>query len=206
MRVQGHLPLNPVGLGAVNQYVAFNTATSFATNTNWQAYGGETTMTYLTQMLGLTFQNFVSAAVGMAVLVALIRGFIRSRTAGARQLLARHRARRRLHPVAARGDRRRRAHHPGRRADVLGLGRRARIQGFDQTIARGPVASQIAIKQLGTNGGGFFNVNSAHPFEGAGPLGNFFELLSILLIPAALCYMFGKMVGNVRQGGPSSPR
>ena len=129
MRVQGHLPLNPVGLGAVNQYVAFNTAASFATNTNWQAYGGETTMTYLTQMLGLTFQNFVSAAVGMAVLVALIRGFIRSRTndlgnfwrdtvRGVVYIL-----------LAARGDRRRRAHHAGRRADVLGLGRRARHPG-----------------------------------------------------------------------------
>ena len=200
MRVQGHLPLNPVGLGAVNQYVAFNTATSFATNTNWQAYGGETTMTYLTQMLGLTFQNFVSAAVGMAVLVALIRGFIRSRTQdlgnfwrdtvrGVVYILL---------PLAVIV------------AVVLitqgvvqtfsGSAVAHGIQGFDQTIARGPVASQIAIKQLGTNGGGFFNVNSAHPFEGAGPLGNFVELLSILLIPAALCYMFGKMVGNVRQG------
>ena len=200
MRVQGHLPLNPVGLGAVNQYVAFNTATSFATNTNWQAYGGETTMTYLTQMLGLTFQNFVSAAVGMAVLVALIRGFIRSRThdlgnfwrdtvRGVVYILL---------PLAVIV------------AVVLitqgvvqtfsGSAAAHGIQGFDQTIARGPVASQIAIKQLGTNGGGFFNVNSAHPFEGAGPLGNFVELLSILLIPAALCYMFGKMVGNVRQG------
>jgi len=200
MRVQGHLPLNPVGLGAVNQYVAFNTAASFATNTNWQAYGGETTMTYLTQMLGLTFQNFVSAAVGMAVLVALIRGFIRSRTddlgnfwrdtvRGVVYILL---------PLAVIV------------AVVLitqgvvqtfsGSAAAHGIQGFDQTIARGPVASQIAIKQLGTNGGGFFNVNSAHPFEGAGPLGNFVELLSILLIPAALCYMFGKMVGNVRQG------
>ena len=200
MRVQGNLPLNPVGLGAVNQYVAFNTATSFATNTNWQAYGGETTMTYLTQMLGLTFQNFVSAAVGMAVLVALIRGFIRSRTddlgnfwrdtvRGVVYILL---------PLAVIV------------AVVLitqgvvqtfsGSAVAHGIQGFDQTIARGPVASQVAIKQLGTNGGGFFNVNSAHPFEGAGPLGNFVELLSILLIPAALCYMFGKMVGNVRQG------
>ena len=128
MRLQGHLPLNPVGVG-VNQYVAFNTATSFVTNTNWQAYGGETTMSYLTQMLGLTFQNFVSAAVGMAVLIALIRGFVRSRTPGARQLLARHGARRGLHPVAARGDRRRRAHHPGSGADVLELGRGARHPG-----------------------------------------------------------------------------
>ena len=200
MRVQGHLPLNPVGLGGVDKYVAFNTATSFATNTNWQAYGGETTMTYLTQMLGLTFQNFVSAAVGMAVLVALIRGFVRSRTQelgnfwrdmvrGTVYILL---------PLAVivavviitQGA----VQTFSNSAVAHG------IQGFDQTIARGPVASQIAIKQLGTNGGGFFNVNSAHPFEGAGPLGNFVELLSILLIPAALCYTFGKMVGNIRQG------
>ena len=129
MRVQGHLPLNPVGLGAVNQYVAFNTATSFATNTNWQAYGGETTMTYLTQMLGLTFQNFVSAAVGMAVLVAFDPRVHPVAHPGSRKLLARHRSRRGLHPAAARRDRRRRAHHAGRRADVLGLGRRARHPG-----------------------------------------------------------------------------
>ena len=200
MRVQGHLPLNPVGLGGVDKYVAFNTATSFATNTNWQAYGGETTMTYLTQMLGLTFQNFISAAVGMAVLVALIRGFVRSRTQElgnfwrdmvrgtvyillplsvivAVVLITQGVVQTFSNSAVAHG-----------------------IQGFDQTIARGPVASQIAIKQLGTNGGGFFNVNSAHPFEGASAFGNFIELLSILLIPAALCYTFGKMVGNVRQG------
>ena len=157
-------------------------------------------MTYLTQMLGLTFQNFVSAAVGMAVLVALIRGFIRSRTPelgnfwrdmvrGVVYILL---------PLSAivavvlitQGV----VQTFSDSAVAHG------IQGFDQTIARGPVASQIAIKQLGTNGGGFFNVNSAHPFEGAGPLGNFLELLSILLIPAALCYTFGKMVGNIRQG------
>jgi K+-transporting ATPase, KdpA len=200
MRVQGHLPLNPVGLGGVDKYVAFNTATSFATNTNWQAYGGETTMTYLTQMLGLTFQNFISAAVGMAVLVALIRGFVRSRTQElgnfwrdmvrgtvyillplsvivAVVLITQGVVQTFSNSAVAHG-----------------------IQGFDQTIARGPVASQIAIKQLGTNGGGFFNVNSAHPFEGASAFGNFIELLSILLIPAALCYTFGKMVGNIRQG------
>ena len=200
MRVQGHLPMNPVGLGGVDKYVAFNASTSFATNTNWQAYGGETTMSYLTQMLGLTFQNFVSAAVGMAVLVALIRGFIRSRTQElgnfwrdtvrgvvyillplsvivAVVLITQGVVQTFSNSAVAHG-----------------------IQGFDQTIARGPVASQIAIKQLGTNGGGFFNMNSAHPFEGAGPLGNFVELLSILLIPAALCYTFGKMVGNIRQG------
>jgi K+-transporting ATPase ATPase A chain len=200
MRVQGHLPLDPVGLAGVNQYVSFNTATSFVTNTNWQAYGGETTMSYLTQMLALTFQNFVSAAVGMAVLIALIRGFMRSRTQelgnfwqdmvrGVVYILL---------PFSAifaiilvtQGV----VQTFSNSAVVHG------IQGFDQTIARGPVASQIAIKQLGTNGGGFFNVNSAHPFEGASPFGNFLELLAILMIPAALCYTFGKMVGRVREG------
>ena len=200
MRLQAHLPLNPVGLPAVNQYVSFNTSASFTTNTNWQSYGGETTMSYLSQLLVMTFQNFVSAAVGMAVLVAMIRGFVRSRTPelgnfwrdtvrGVVYILL---------PVAAilavilitQGV----VQTYSDSAVVHG------IQGFDQTIARGPVASQIAIKQLGTNGGGFFNVNSAHPFEGGTPFGNFLELLSILLIPAALTYTFGKMVGKVREG------
>jgi K+-transporting ATPase ATPase A chain len=200
MRLQAHLPLNPVGLPAVNQYVSFNTSASFITNTNWQPYGGETTMSYLSQMLVMTFQNFVSAAVGMAVLVALIRGFVRSRTQelgnfwrdivrGVVYILL---------PISA----------------VLAVVLVTQgvvqtfsnsavahgIQGIDQTIARGPVASQIAIKQLGTNGGGFFNVNSAHPFEGGSAFGNFLELLSILLIPAALTHTFGKMVGKVREG------
>ena len=200
MRLQAHLPLNPVGLPAVNQYVSFNTSASFTTNTNWQSYGGETTMSYLSQLLVMTFQNFVSAAVGMAVLVAMIRGFVRSRTPelgnfwrdtvrGVVYILL---------PVAAilavilitQGV----VQTYSDSAVVRG------IQGFEQTIARGPVASQIAIKQLGTNGGGFFNVNSAHPFEGGTAFGNFLELLSILLIPAALTYTFGKMVGKVREG------
>ena len=200
MRFQAHLPLNPVGLPAVNQYVSFNTSASFTTNTNWQAYGGETTMSYLSQLLVMTFQNFVSAAVGMAVLIAMIRGFVRSRTPelgnfwrdtvrGVVYILL---------PVAAilavilitQGV----VQTYSDSAVVHG------IQGFEQTIARGPVASQIAIKQLGTNGGGFFNVNSSHPFEGGTAFGNFLELLSILLIPAALTYTFGKMVGKVREG------
>jgi potassium-transporting ATPase potassium-binding subunit len=200
-RLQNHMPLNPVGLGAVDQYVSFNTASSFTTNTNWQAYGGETTMTFLSQMLALTFQNFVSAAVGMAVLVALFRGFARAKrdevgnfwrdlVRGTLYILL---------PLSAivaillvtQGV----VQTLGANESVTG------IQGFEQTIARGPVAGQIAIKQLGTNGGGFFNVNSAHPFEGGiGAFGNFIELLSILLIPAALTYTFGKWVGNVRQG------
>ncbi len=200
-RLQNHLPLNPVGLGAVDKYVSFNTAASFITNTNWQAYGGETTMSYLSQMLALTFQNFVSAAVGMAVLVALFRGFVRSKrdevgnfwrdlVRGTVYILL---------PLAGivavllvtQGV----VQTLGASASATG------IQGFGQTIARGPVAGQIAIKQLGTNGGGFFNVNSAHPFEGGiGGFGNFIEMFSILLIPAALTYTFGKWVGNVRQG------
>jgi potassium-transporting ATPase potassium-binding subunit len=199
-RLQGSLPLNPLGLPGVDRYVAFNTASSFITNTNWQTYGGEFTMSYLSQMLGLTFQNFVSAAVGMAVLIALIRGFTRSKTdelgnfwrdlvRGTVYILL---------PLSAivavvlvsQGV-----------VQTLGSSQPASgVQGFEQLIARGPVASQIAIKQLGTNGGGFFNVNSAHPFEGGGPIGNFVEMFSLLAIPAALTYTFGKMVGNVRQG------
>jgi K+-transporting ATPase ATPase A chain len=200
-RIQGNLPLNPVGLGGVDQYVSFNTASSFTTNTNWQAYGGETTMSFLSQMVALTFQNFVSAAVGMAVLVALFRGFVRAKrdevgnfwrdlVRGTLYILL---------PLAAivavllvtQGV-----------VQTLGANETAAgIQGFEQTIARGPVAGQIAIKQLGTNGGGFFNVNSAHPFEGGvGGFGNFIGMFSILLIPAALTYTFGKWVGNVRQG------
>ena len=200
LRLQGSLPLNPLGLPAVDKYVAFNTASSFTTNTNWQAYGGESTMSYLSQMLGLTVQNFVSASVGMAVLIAMIRGFTRRGTdelgnfwrdlvRGVVYILI---------PLSAivalvlvsQGV----AQTLGDSQTVVG------IQGFEQTIARGPVASQIAIKQLGTNGGGFFNVNSAHPFEGGGPLSNFLEVFSILAIPAALTYTFGRMVGNKRQG------
>src|SRR5690348_11827114 len=186
MRVQHGLPLNPNHISNVNPYVSFNTAASFTTNTNWQAYGGETTMSYLTQMLALTFQNFVSAAVGMAVLVALIRGIARSRTTElgnfwvdlVRTVLYV------LLPLSVvvgvvlitQGV----VQTLGANESVLG------IQGFRQILARGPVASQIAIKQLGTNGGGFFNVNSAHPFEGGTPFGNYVEQICILLIPAAL--------------------
>jgi K+-transporting ATPase ATPase A chain len=200
-RIQGSLPLNPVGLAGVDTYVAFNTASSFATNTNWQAYGGETTMSFLSQMLALTFQNFVSAAAGMAVLIALFRGFTRSHRDEVGNFW-RDLVRTTVYillPLSAivalilvsQGV-----------VQTLGSNETAMgIQGFGQTIARGPVAGQIAIKQLGTNGGGFFNVNSAHPFEGGvGAFGNFIEMLSILLIPAALTFTFGKWVGNVRQG------
>ena len=199
-RLQQHLPLNPQHLGSVNPYVSFNTAASFMTNTNWQVYGGEATMSYLSQMLALTFQNFVSAAVGMAVLVAMIRGFTRAGTdnlgnfwrdtvRGVVYILL---------PMAAilavvlmsQGVVQTLGHYVSTNG----------IQGFTQLISRGPAASQIAIKQLGTNGGGFFNVNSAHPFENPTPLSNFLEAFSILWIPAALTYTFGKMVGNRRQG------
>jgi K+-transporting ATPase ATPase A chain len=203
-RVQGWLPLNPAGMTAVPSAVAFNTAVSFATNTNWQAYGGENTMSHLTQMLGFTVQNFLSAAVGMAILVALIRGFTRRTSDGVGNFWV-DLTRSTLYLLVPLS---------------LGLALLLVSQGVVQTfagsldahvidpahpaapqhIALGPVASQIAIKQLGTNGGGFFNVNSAHPFENPTPFSNLLEVLSILLIPAALCFTFGAMVKDRRQG------
>jgi K+-transporting ATPase ATPase A chain len=208
-RVQGVLPLNPQGLRAVSPDSSFNTAASFASNTNWQAYGGETTMSYLTQMLGMTVQNFVSAATGMAVLVALIRGLVRhtAHTVGNFWVDLTRGTLYILLPLAlvlalvlvSQGVVQTLAPYQG----VPLLQPTTDTQGktiAEQTIALGPAASQVAIKQLGTNGGGFFNVNSAHPFENPTPLSNFLEMLAILLIPAALCYTFGKMVGDVRQG------
>jgi len=208
-RLQFALPLNPQDLGAVKPDLAFNTAVSFATNTNWQSYGGETTLSYLTQMLGLTVQNFVSAAAGMAVLVAVIRGFVRhsAATIGNFWVDMTRSTIYILLPLAI--------------VLALALVTQGVVQTFDgsqtatlvqstedaegqavseQEIAVGPAASQVAIKQLGTNGGGFFNVNSSHPFENATPLANFLEVLAILLIPAALCYTFGRMVGDTRKG------
>ncbi|HET9912233.1 MAG TPA: potassium-transporting ATPase subunit KdpA [Anaerolineales bacterium] len=208
-RFQAVLPLNPQGLGAVPPDSSWNTAVSFASNTNWQGYSGEVTMSYLSQMLGLAVQNFVSAAMGMAVLVAFIRGIARhtTKTIGnfwvdlTRTILYI------LLPLSL--------------ALALVLVSQGVVQTFglyktvtllqaitdanenpltEQVLAVGPAASQIAIKQLGTNGGGFFNVNSAHPFENPTPLSNFLEMLSILLLPVALCYTFGKMVGDTRQG------
>ncbi len=208
-RAQGWLPLNPAQLGSVDPWVAFNTAASFTSNTNWQFYGGETTMSYLTQMVGLTVQNFVSAAMGMAVLVALIRGLGRQTTQTIGNFWV-DLTRSTLYILL-----------PLSLILALALVSQGVVQTFapyqtatlvqpttdvdgntvtEQVLALGPAASQIAIKQLGTNGGGFFNVNSAHPFENPTPLSNFLELLAILLIPAALCYTFGKMVGDVRQG------
>ena len=200
-RLQGALPWNPQSLGAVTPDSSFNTAVSFVSNTNWQGYGGETTMSYLTQMVGLTVQNFVSAAAGMAMLVALIRGLVRRQATTIGNFWV-DLTRTTLYILL-----------PLSLVLALVLVSQGVVQTFseyrtvpllesgtEQVLALGPAASQIAIKQLGTNGGGFFNVNSAHPFENPTPLSNFLEMLSILLIPAALCYTFGRMVGDTRQG------
>ncbi|MBS1114278.1 MAG: kdpA [Nitrospirae bacterium] len=229
LRIQGILPLNPQGFPGVSPDLAFNTAVSFITNTNWQSYGGESTMSYLTQMTGLGVQNFVSAAQGMAVLVALIRGFTRRTTKtignfwvdltrstlyillplslimavllvsqGVVQNFSPYKNVPLLQTITYDA--------PKLDADgkaVTGADGKPVMEptkASEQALPLGPAASQIAIKQLGTNGGGFFNANSAHPFENPNPLSNFLEMLAILLIPAALCYTFGKMVGDKRQG------
>jgi K+-transporting ATPase ATPase A chain len=228
-RVQGGLPLNPQGLGAVSPDSSFNTAVSFATNTNWQGYGGETTLSYLTQMLGLTVQNFVSAAAGMATLVALIRGFARrssptignfwvdlTRTTlyillplsfvlalilvsqGVVQTFKPYTTVAVAQPTEYDEPVTDKDGKPIQ--DEKGQPKTKKSKLTEQVLAVGPAASQIAIKQLGTNGGGFFNVNSSHPFENATPLSNFLELLSILMVSGALCYTFGVMVGDTRQG------
>jgi K+-transporting ATPase ATPase A chain len=208
-RLQGLLPLNPQKMGAVSPGLALNTAISFNTNTNWQSYGGETTMSYLTQMLGMTVHNFLSAAVGMAILVALVRGFARhsAKTIGNFWVDMTRSVLYILMPLAtilaiiliSQGVVQ--TFSPSHTATLVQGTQNASGQAVtQQTIAVGPVASEEAIKQLGTNGGGFFNVNSAHPFENPTPLTNFLEMLSILLIPAALCYTFGKMAGDTRKG------
>ena len=228
-RMQGLLPLNPQALPGIGPDSAFNTATSFATNTNWQGYSGEVTMSYLTQMLGLTVQNFVSAATGMAVLVALIRGFARRNaetignfwvdltrstlyillplsiilalvlvSQGVVQTFSPYRAVALTQPVTY--EQPKLGEDGQALKDASGNPVTESVEVKQQTLAVGPAASQIAIKQLGTNGGGFFNVNSAHPFENPTPLSNFLEMLAILLIPAALCYTFGVMVRDTRQG------
>ncbi|WZL72019.1 potassium-transporting ATPase subunit KdpA [Clostridiaceae bacterium 35-E11] len=208
-RLQGVLPLNPEKLKAVPSDLAFNTAMSFTTNTNWQAYGGETTLSYLSQMIGLTVQNFISAAGGMAVLFALIRGFTRRETTKIGNFWA-DMVRGTLYVLL-----------PLSIILTIMLVSQGVVQNINpyqevtlieaqtlndgtvidtQVIPMGPAASQIAIKQLGTNGGGFFSVNSAHPLENPTPLSNLLEMLSILLIPLALCFSFGYLVKDKRQG------
>jgi K+-transporting ATPase ATPase A chain len=228
-RAQGILPLNPQGMAGVSPDSSFNTAVSFATNTNWQGYAGESTMSYLSQMLALTVQNFVSAASGMATMVALIRGFARRsvetignfwvdltrttlyillplsvilalalvsqgvvQTFGAYPKATVLQTSEYDEPVVDKDGK------PV--LDAKGQPTTKKSKLTEQVIAVGPAASQIAIKQLGTNGGGFFNVNSAHPLENPTPLANFLEMLSILVISAALCYTFGVMVGDTGQG------
>lgn len=221
LRLQHALPFNPQSFPANSPDLAFNTAVSFATNTNWQSYGGETTMSYLSQMLALAVQNFVSAATGIAVLIALIRGLARrsSDTIGNFWVDLTRSTLYVLLPLSV--------------MLAVGLVSQGVVQNFrpyqsvelvqpatfdeastgadgsvvtkkkvvtEQQLPMGPVASQIAIKQLGTNGGGYFNVNSAHPYENPTPLSNFLEVLAILIIPAALCWTFGDMVGDRRQG------
>jgi potassium-transporting ATPase potassium-binding subunit len=208
-RLQAFLPFNPMSMTAVSPDSAFNTAVSFATNTNWQGYGGESTMSYLTQMLALTVQNFVSAATGIAVLVALIRGFVQKqmKTLGNFWVDLVRTTLYILIPLSlafalllvSQGVPQ--TFHPSAKATLVqSMTDNTGKVTTEQVIALGPVASQIAIKQLGTNGGGFFNANSAHPFENPTALSNFFEMLAILLIPAALCYTFGYMVKDPRQG------
>lgn len=228
-RIQGVLPLNPAALGPVTPDLAFNTASSFATNTNWQAYGGESTLSYFTQMLGLTVQNFVSAATGMAILVALIRGLARRNaqtignfwadltrstlyillplslvlalilvSQGVVQTFGAYETAVLTQPVSYEKPVIDASGQPV--SDEQGKPKTEIAIATEQVLAVGPAASQIAIKQFGTNGGGFFNVNSAHPYENPTPFSNFLELLAILLIPAALCYTFGMMVGDTRQG------
>ena len=200
MRMQNYLPFNPDHQPAVPSYLAFNTAVSFTTNTNWQNYGGETTMSYLSQMLALATHNFMSAATGIAIALAMVRGLVRasSRTLGnfwvdiTRSILYV------LLPICVIGGL---AFAAQGMPQTLGGSVTAKtLEGATQTIARGPVASQEIIKDLGNNGGGFFNANSAHPFENPSPFTNLIIMTAILAIPFALTYTFGKMAGNVRQG------
>lgn len=199
-RLQGGLPLNPTGVAGVPPELAFNTAVSFVTNTNWQNYGGEATMSHLTQMAGLTVQNFVSAATGIAVAVALIRGFARAsaRSVGNFWVDLTRITLFVLLPLAAVIALVLVA--LGMPQTLAGAIEATTLEGARQTIAVGPVASQVAIKMLGTNGGGFFNVNAAHPFENPTALANLIQMLAIFSLGAALTNVFGRMVGDERQG------
>ena len=199
-RLQAGLPLNPAGMAAVPPELAFNTAVSFVTNTNWQNYGGETTMSHLTQMAGLTVQNFVSAATGIAVAVAVIRGFARvsARKIGNFWVDLTRITLFVLLPVCLIFALV--LIFLGMPQTLAGSIEATTLEGAKQTIATGPVASQIAIKMLGTNGGGFFNVNAAHPFENPTAVANFLQMVSIFALGAALTNVFGRMVGDERQG------
>ena len=199
-RFQDVLPFNPQGQSAVEQSLAFNTAVSFVTNTNWQAYGGETTMSYLTQMAGLTVHNFVSAATGIALVLAVIRGFARRsvQTVGNFWVDLTRSTLYVLLPLSIVVALALIAF--GMPQNLSAYAEATTLEGAKQVIAQGPVASQIAIKQLGTNGGGFFNVNSAHPFENPNAITNLIEVWAILAISAALTYTFGRMVRDQRQG------
>ena len=228
-RWQAVLPLNPQGMAAVAPDSAFNTAISFVTNTNWQGYGGESTMSYLTQMLALTVQNFLSAATGLVVVIALVRGFSRHSAQsignvwadltratlwvllplslvlavvfagqGVIQNLSPYTEVQTLEPVHYEAPKLDAAGQPV--LDTKGAPVTEPVTQSTQTLGMGPVASQLAIKMLGTNGGGFFNANSAHPFENPSAASNLLQMLAIFLIPAALCLVFGRMVGDERQG------
>ncbi len=228
-RLQSVLPFNPQGMGAVTADSSFNTAASFVTNTNWQGYSGEATMSYLTQMLALTVQNFLSAATGIVVAVALIRGFARHSadsignawidltriilwvllplslifalflvSQGVIQNLAPYKEVATIETLHYQVPMLTDSGQPA--VDAQGNAVMQSIASDKQTIAMGPVASQEAIKMLGTNGGGFFNANSAHPFENPTALTNFMQMLAIFLIPTALCFVFGHIVGDIRQG------
>ena len=201
-RLQGALPFNPqhFGAGNVTPDLSFNTAVSFATNTNWQAYSGESTFSYLVQMAALTVQNFVSAAAGIAIAIALVRGFARqqSRTIGSFWVDLTRSVVYILLPLSIAGSLI--LASQGVIQNLNPYTKVTTLEGATQTIPQGPVASQEAIKMIGTNGGGFLNANSAHPFENPTPLTNFVQMLMIFLIPAGLTYTFGKMVGHTRQG------
>ena len=200
LRLQQYLPLNPAGMGVIPAHLAYNTAMSFTTNTNWQSYGGESTMSYLSQMVALVLHNFVSAAVGVSVAVALIRGISRKQSKGIGNFWA-DMIRCNLYVLL-----------PmvfiialflisqGMIQNFLPYQEVMTLEGVKQIIAQGPVASQVAIKMLGTNGGGFFNANAAHPYENPTALSNFIQMLSIFIIPSALVYMLGSKVKNLKHG------
>lgn len=198
--LQSYLPLNPANLPNVSWHSSLNTAVSFVTNTNWQGYSGETTMSYFTQMIALVGQNFFSAATGITVILALTRGISRKTTDKignfwtdlTRSTLYVLLPLSILFAIVLVGQGVVQNFHPYQTVQTL--------QGAQQIIPMGPAASQIAIKQLGTNGGGFFNANSAHPFENPTPFSNFLQMLTMFLIPGALTFLFGKMVGSTKQG------